>query len=1344
MQKTLKSYLKRLTNLTGNNRSLLLLKLVSGQFVDIHDFNHLSGSTSFSIIEALIANKSKIKLCQEVDSRDEDVNIISKQLKRLQRIERCIFEERGAKDLYVGWPFVSGKFNDDTSVRCPLLFFPVELTLGNGTWSLATRKDVNITFNKTYLLAYGHFNNVSISDDLLEKVIEEFDTDSTVFRTSLYQELKESNIEINFNQENFGDQLHAFDTYKKKDFEDKHRTGELKLFPEAVLGIFPQAGSHLVPDYNQLIENNSFDSMETFFEQKVTNATIKLSESNHFAFLNKVREERIFTPFKMDAYQENALKAVKLGNSVVIQGPPGTGKSQLISNIICDSIAAGKKILMVCQKKAALDVVYHRLEEKGLGNFLGLVHDFKNDRKEVYEKISGQVEQLHDYKLKNSTLDAIQIERSFLQNSRKIDQMTEELKEFKAALFDEQECGISVKELYLTCNLEEPNISLTQEYRPFRLDQLSEFLQKLKYYIGYAQKFNQYDHPFYNRNSFKDFELSDLIRMQALLKEIPLHQQILEERVEEITNAKLTLDDLENILNKSEQIKEMLSILKNPVIYKFFQHIVKYKDSETDMLWLSNTERVLMECYKGIGSELSLKTDELGKFQEVLQRSIQSRKGLIKLIKWELFSKDKYLIKRVLVANDLTNNKEGFAIMVAMIDNRLNLAHNLTKLKQQAWLGELPKTLEKRKIQNWFHRQRQALKAKLIYKSLRGIHEHFNIQSLTYEVIESSFDKIYKEVKIIPELKSQWMKYYTDNQIKHILQNPDYLKKVTRSLQRDFDALCEFDKLLYTFSSAESTVVEKLIDHDTSNNETEITSLFENSVRLAWIEHIEKKYPVLRMVSSQKIHQIEQELQEAVRDKMDASNDILLQKARERTYACVEYNRLNNLVTYRDLTHQVNKKRRIWPIRKLVANHSDELFQLIPCWMASPESVSTIFPMKEMFDLVIFDEASQCFTEKGLPAMCRGKQVVITGDSKQLRPNDLYRPRYEEDTDEGIDLEVESLLELAENYLMQVKLLGHYRSNALELIDFSNQHFYNHQLKLLPDREDINKHIPAIEYIKVKGIWEMNANMVEAHKVTSLMLDILKENPEKEIGVVTFNAKQQELISDVFEEALINNKLAIPKNIFIKNIENVQGDEKDIIIFSTAYAPDTSGRLTMQFGSLNMENGENRLNVAITRAHQKVIIVSSISPQQLKVEQTKNLGPKLLKEYLNYALEVSKGRYLPSLVSDISTSERWYLKKKILEDSSFEGVDFSNELPFADITLKEDNNYLGVILTDDDLYYQNLSMKDAHAYSRFLLSKKNWKFKSIFSREYWINRADVKESLNRFITHHKSEGESNN
>jgi len=230
---------------------------------------------------------------------------------------------------------------------------------------------------------------------------------------------------------------------------------------------------------------------------------------------------------------------------------------------------------------------------------------------------------------------------------------------------------------------------------------------------------------------------------------------------------------------------------------------------------------------------------------------------------------------------------------------------------------------------------------------------------------------------------------------------------------------------------------------------------------------------------------------------------------------------------------------------------------------------------------------------------------------------------------------------------MQIQLKGHYRSKSLELIDFSNKHFYDGKLKLLPNRLDVNSNEPAINFIKVDGIWENNTNTVEAEKICDLIINYIKDFPDKSIGVVTFNALQQNLIADIFEARLIALKMALPDSLFIKNIENIQGDEKDVILFSTAYAPDANGRLMMQFGSLNMENGENRLNVAVTRAREKVVIVSSIFPQQLNVENAKNLGPKLLKEYLNYALEVSEGRYVPTQHLDDAHSPNWYLKTQI-------------------------------------------------------------------------------------------------
>lgn len=1333
----LKSYLKRLTNLSGNNRSLLLLRLPKEQCIDIHAFNFLNNEPSFNIIDQLITGKNKILLCPEVDTHDDDSNRMSRQLKKLFRVEKFIYEEQGTKDLFIGWPFIRGKFLDDTPVRAPLLFFPVEVTLLNGSWYLQQRKDINITFNKSFLLAYAYYNNVKIGDELLEKVIEEFDNNSTVFRTSLYQELKESPIEINFNQENFKDILIQFQHYKKKDYEQELKTGELKLFPEAVLGIFPQSGSHLVPDYNYMLEHSPFEDMNALFEQRSSNDDDQTDTSamlQKLNFLQMVKEEKTFTPFKMDAYQENALKAVKTGKSIVVQGPPGTGKSQLICNLISDNIATGKTVLLVCQKRAALDVVYARMKEIGMENFISLVHDFKNDRKTIYEKIAYQIENLSNYKLKNSNLDSITLERDFLRNSRKIDQTTEEFEEFKNILFDETECGLSVKELYLTSDIDKPVVNLKQEYRNLHFDRINEFVSKLKQFNSYALTFNKFDHPFYNRNSFKDRSVHDLTTMKEYLDDIPKYQQEVSDKVEKIIGAPIALVDAEAIHSKIEHVKEMLGILKNPQVFKYFKHMQPYSDKETDLLWLANTERVLMECYKGIGPELNLEADELGKFQEVLERTMQSRKGLIKLIRWELFSKDKYLIKRVLVDNDLKSNREGFKLLVEKIDNRLNLEHNITKIKKQSWLNYLPKSYEKGKYQNWFYTQRQAMKAKLIFNSLRNIKDYFNVQSLKYSDLETKFEELYMIIKNIPSKEILWQKYYTEHQVRHLLEDSSYVSKIKKALNKDFDALCEYDKLLDTFSLDESKVIEKLYNEIEQPTDDQLIELFQNSIRLAWIEHIEVKYPEVRMVSSLKFKQMEEELQNAVKEKLIASKDILLLKARERAYEKVEYNRLNNRVTYRDLEHQTTKKRRVWPLRKLIAEHYEELFDLVPCWLASPESVSAIFPMRQMFDLVIFDEASQCFTEKGIPSIFRGRQIAVAGDNQQLRPNDLYKIRYEDESEEGIELELDSLLELAEKFLLQIKLQGHYRSKSMELIDFSNKHFYKGGLKLLPDKKDANSEVPGISFEKVDGVWENNTNLEEAQKVVTLLMNHLRDVPDKAVGVVTFNVKQQMLITDLFEEELVKEKTPVPAHYFIKNIENIQGDEKDVIIFSTAYAPDTSGRMIMQFGSLNAENGENRLNVAITRAREKVIIVSSIFPQQLKVDDAKNAGPKLLREYLNYALDVSNGNYQPTLFDNNSHANAWYLSQKIQDwaKDNLKQLTINNELPFSDLTIKEKNKYIGLVLTDDNLYYQSTSMKDVHVYTPFTLSAKHWKFKGIFSREYWANKEEVLESIQRF------------
>ncbi len=1297
--------------------------------MDLHDVNHLNNERSFAVINALIAGKEK-KLCQVLDSRLESNNEVSKRLKKLQRADRFIFEERGSNDLHVGWPFLRGKFSDGTLVRCPLLFFPVTLTQENNQWILQPRKDAGITFNKSFLLAFAFYNKVQIDEDLLEANFDDFNTDSTVFRTEVYQLLKDR-LEIDFNPDNFRDELSGFEEFKKDDFKQSQRNGEIKLFPEAVLGIFPQAGSQLVPDYIHLIENEKVEDLEDFFLKKHDDESTPTTPINH-----PIKEEKLLAPFTIDAYQENAIKAIKNGHSIVVQGPPGTGKSQLICNLMADAIASGKRVLLVCQKRAALDVVYNRLKEIDLGDFLGLVHDFRNDRKEIFFKIAHQIDRIDEFKARNRSIDVIQIERRFFQLCRRIDQLMEELDEFKKSLFDNHECGLSVKELYLTSDLRDDSINIKQEYQYFNFQDLHEFIRKLKVYSNYASWFEVSNHPWCDRKSFAAWQFPDLKQIEISVSDIPRFQVQLANRVEKLISTRLTLHDCESFLRRESEVMGMISVLKDDETYFYFQTLINESDDETSLLWLLNTERVLMNCFDGHGLESLVPNDQLGQVQLALQQRMLARRNIFSRIYWELFSPHKFLLKRLLVANNLTFDKAGMKILEAKIDNRLNFEHHLTAVKQKSWLINLPINYKKESLKDWFGKQKLAVRAKLSFGSMPEVNKVIDVQKYNRLEFHNLFRELLGILSDIPDRKAMWLRYLSPFQIRRLIDEPELEVEFKKVLKRDFDNLCEFDKLKDELATHEKDVVIKLHDHVGIWDATLIESCFQNSLRLAWIDHIETKYPILRSVSSIKMDQMQIELQQLVVEKKNLSKEILLIKARDQVFEDLEYNRLNNRITYRDLYHQVTKKRKMWPVRKVISEFHDELFNLVPCWLASPESVSAIFPMRELFDLVIFDEASQCFAERGIPAMFRGKQLLVAGDNKQLRPNELYQARWEEEGEDP-DQEVDSLLELSERYLSTLYLQGHYRSKNMELIDFSNQHFYEGRLRLLPDRLHMNLQQSPIEYVKVDGVWDNQTNLVEAETVVERVLSLVKDHPEKEIGVVTFNASQQVLILDLVEEVFSKEGIPIPATLFVKNIENVQGDEKDVIIFSVAYAPDKKNKMAMQFGSLNQIGGENRLNVAVTRAREKIIIITSILPEQLKVDDVKNDGPKLLRQYLEYAKAVDQRNFKPYIIKEDTRSAAWYLNSKIKQwgDDKFTDVLFElDSLPFSDLSFKTiRHQYIGVILTDDSRYHESLSAKDMYAYTPELLGKKNWNYRMIFSRNFWKDRQKSEDNISTFI-----------
>ena len=1319
-KKLLTNYLRKLTNLSGSNRSIYLPKLLADQHIDLQSLSQLNKQPAFKIIESLLGNKSKI-VCAVVDARMEPVNEASKKLKKLQRIDRFIFEERGSTDLHIGWPMVHGKFLDGTCVRCPLLFFPVQLSIEDEQWIIAPREG-DIAFNKSFLLAYSHYNQVEADEELLEETFDEVERDSTVFRTAIYQLLQKAKLDLHFNPDNYRDELIPFKNFTRDEFDESHGNGQLKLFPEAVLGIFSQAGSQLLPDYQHLLADESLHDLEDFFQsQRFT----KFSQN----YLTQVKEDKVYSIFPLDAWQETALKGSKLGYSLVVQGPPGSGKSQLIGNLISDAMANGKKVLVVCQKRAALDVVYARMQEQHLADFISLVHDFKTDRKLIFDKIAKQIERVEEYTAKNISLDAIQLNRTFFQCSHRIDQLTEELEQFRQLLFNEAECETSVKQLYLQSNPKSPSINLKQEYQYFKFQSLHDFLRKLRHYCSYAHRFKNQEYPWQNRKSFSNLSASDFPLLQSCLKEVSAYFDQVKKDFQNSFNTELDWEQCEALIEQYPQASTIVGLLDLPTPYLYFQQMISETEDETSSLWLANMERVLMDCFEGEGVEKSIPSSQLGQLQLALEQTRKARKKIFGLIYWELFSKDKFLVKRALVGNGLESTKIGFRSLEKKLDNRLNLEHNISKLKAKAWL-QVPESIDKSTYINWFKEVNQALTAKLLFCSIRGIKNLISVTHLKHAEFLKRFIVLFKLIQELPEKRMQWLNYLVPAQISQLTKLPTVKTDLLQSLSTDFDSLIEFDKLIESLSTDERNVFSKLYAESKSWEVAVNEKLFLNSLAIAWIDHIELKHPELRMVSSGKIEMLEQELQEKIDNKQSIAQQIVALRSREAVTENLEFNRLNNRVTYRDLLHQVTKKKKIWPLRKVIGEFHNEVFRLMPCWLASPESVSAIFPMASLFDLVIFDEASQCFAERGIPALYRGKQTVIAGDSKQLRPGDFYMARWDEEGDEP-DQEIDSLLELAERYVGNVHLQGHYRSESLALIDFSNRYFYGGKLQLVPNLQMLNKNEKALEFVKVEGVWDKNENLVEAKKVAELVLDLSQSNPSVSIGVITFNAPQQSLVLDEVDELFTSHRQTVPENLFVKNIENVQGDERDIIIFSIGYAPDKKGKVNVQFGSLNQQGGENRLNVAVSRAKKKVMVVCSVWPNQLDVSQTKNDGPKLLKKYLEYVNEVSE-RILPPRKDVVANSDKlWSTIKRDYQNMAIHLLDQS--IPSHDLTVMKNSEYVSAILTDDDNYCESLSAKALHAQSLQLLEKNNWPYKRLYSRNFWQDRERFMLEVERFL-----------
>lgn len=442
------------------------------------------------------------------------------------------------------------------------------------------------------------------------------------------------------------------------------------------------------------------------------------------------------------------------------------------------------------------------------------------------------------------------------------------------------------------------------------------------------------------------------------------------------------------------------------------------------------------------------------------------------------------------------------------------------------------------------------------------------------------------------------------------------------------------------------------------------------------------------------------------------------------------------------LKRELGKQRKIMPIRKLFRHIPNLLLVLKPCLMMSPLSVSLFLEADTyQFDTVIFDEASQVCTENAIGAIARGKQVVIAGDSKQLPPTSFFSAStsdtddYDTDDEEDDDSAAyESILDEA-NLLPERTLLWHYRSRHEHLIAFSNAKIYHNNLITFPSNVD---RVPdnGVEYFYVKeGFYDRGGkkgNVPEAKRVAELVFEHFKKHPNRSLGVIAFGEVQQQAIETMLREMRLRNQQyerffneEKEDAFFIKNLENVQGDERDTIIFSVGYAKDAAGVFRMNFGPLSKSGGERRLNVAITRAKYNVKLVGSILPTDIDVDRVSAEGPKLLRSYIDFAINGIDSLQREVTESDIVQHDSPF-EKAVYDFLDRKGYKLATQVGCSgyriDMAVKHptiSGQYVLGIECDGAAYHSAKTARERDRLRQDVLENMGWKIYRIWSTD-WI------------------------
>ena len=970
-------------------------------------------------------------------------------------------------------------------------------------------------------------------------------------------------------------------------------------------------------------------------------------------------------PLDVDSSQMEAVVESGRGKSFILHGPPGTGKSQTITNMIANALYQGKRVLFVAEKMAALSVVQSRLEKINLAPFCLELHSNKATKKHFLEQM--------DQVLK---VTKIKSPKDYAKRSEELFEERKELISYMEALHHKGSSGLSLYDCisgYIALSEDEvenqlpPESTITASYFE-RCKAQVEQLDTILDIVGQPNKNALYGlEPVDNKNSTLD-------ALQNQLK-------ALKECYERYTAP---LGKINTVL--SEDLKTDADI---EWLEKFSEYLSTEKNSDEikEKLLSSYNEYILK-----MDVNVNRREWEAAKAKWFLPRYFAKKKYVKTLqVYGQVFADDVEDIFKT-VSNYQKLNKQ----MKAQMEEMTAFAHSNGFSHQERFDA----------YTNQLGSQKEGRRQEFLYNASSVANIHQELIALTDEVGALTVQKRPKE-EIIPCLSTWLDNYRRVNDWYH------WVDKKREMTQLGMIPVIEMIEQGASPSAAINAFMK---------------GMYHKLIKIVIDENDQ-----LRMFNGLKFRQQIEKYKRDTARFQELSKEELYSKLASRVPSSSAAISDGSEISI--LKRNIANGGRGNSIRSIIDSIPTLLPRLCPCMLMSPISVAQYIDINsEKFDLVIFDEASQMPTSEAVGAIARGKALVVVGDSKQMPPTSFFSTNQVDEEEADID-DMESVLDDCITLsLCEHQLNWHYRSKHESLIAFSNSQYYGNHLLTFPSIDD---RLAKVTLVPVEGVYDKGRTRSNREESKAIVQEIIRRlsDPELQklsIGVVAFSRVQGDLIEDDLTDELDKHpdlkELAYNSKepIFVKNLENVQGDERDVILFSIGYGADKTGKVSMNFGPLNNAGGERRLNVAVSRARYEMIVFSTLKASQIDLKRSNAKGVEGLKAFLEFA---ETGR-LPFVSNGVSSNtDTNVMANQICEALNQEGYvtesfvgrsDFKVDIAVS--TREHPDQYILGILCDGKTYYETKTTRDREIVQPNVLRMLNWRVMRVYSIDWYENR----------------------